>query len=303
MLGSSLSTTKLPFFRDLNQLPCPLPTTEDIEAGTILPTKSERISGDHGHVAVVGDHFVVKYGQFILENEGHALLLLEKYPSIPVPRLYAMYRKDDILYLVMQLLPGADLSKLWGELSCNEKASICDQLKEAFAQIRTIPSPGYFGSVTGGPVQHRFFGWVESDPRIMGPFETLEDFHLDMALVSQRQEKRNDRHPWGAEWFARHLPQALKDHLSTFTHCDLVKQNIMVQELPQTDRHTDRKFKVTGIIDWELPGWYPRYWEYAAFFADFLWEGERGKMFETFIDPWPLEAALLGLFKHDLEGY
>ncbi|PIG69144.1 hypothetical protein AARAC_009612 [Aspergillus arachidicola] len=246
-------------------------------------TKRERISADYGLVIIVGNHFVVKYGQYILENEGHVLLFLEKYPSIPAPRLYAMYREDDILYRVMQLIPGADLSKLWDELLFNEKASICDQRREIFTQIRTIPSPGYFGSVTGGSVQHQFFGWMDEDPRINGPFETLENFHLGMALHSQKQEERSGKHPWSSEWFARHLPQALKDHPSTFTHSDLVKQSIMVQDLLQSDGHSGRQFEVTGIMDWEMAGWYPRYCEYAAFFADSLWAGKWEKKIETFI--------------------
>jgi hypothetical protein len=81
-----------------------------------------------------------------------------KLPSIPAPRLYAMYREDGVLYIIMQLLPGLDLQQLWGGLSENEKASVCGQLKTAFDQIRSIPSPGYFGSVTGGRVPHQFFG-------------------------------------------------------------------------------------------------------------------------------------------------
>ncbi|KAE8409313.1 hypothetical protein BDV37DRAFT_278271 [Aspergillus pseudonomiae] len=203
----------------------------------------------------------------------------------------------------MQLVPGTDLLQLWEKLSCNEKASVCDQLKEIFAQIRSIPSRGYFGGVTGGPVQDRLFCWMDEDPRINGPFKTSEDFHLGLALLAQKQEERNDRHPWSSEWFARHLPQALKDHPSTFTHSDLVRQNIMVQELLGNDGHTDRQFKVTGIIDWEFAGWYPRYWEHAVLFADYLWEGDWEKKIETFIDPWPLEAALLRLVKVDLEGF
>lgn len=74
--------------------------------------------------------------------------------------------------------------------------------------------------------------------------------------------------------YARHLPKALKDHPSTFTHCDLVRQNIIVQEHTGTEGHPDRQFKVTGLIDWEYAGWYPRYWEYAVFFVDCMWEGE-----------------------------
>ncbi|KAJ0424401.1 hypothetical protein BJY00DRAFT_276596, partial [Aspergillus carlsbadensis] len=62
-------------------------------------------------------------------------------------------------------------------------------------------------SISGGPVEHRFFKWMDEDPRINGPFKTLEDFHLDMAYHSQKQEELNNRHPWVSEWFARHLPR------------------------------------------------------------------------------------------------
>ncbi|KAL4791458.1 hypothetical protein BDV19DRAFT_381556 [Aspergillus venezuelensis] len=208
--------TELPFFRDPGQLPCPLPTSEEIRAGTI---------------------------RYIRENEGQTLLFLEKYPSVPAPRLYAMYRKDDTLYL------------LWDELSKNEKMFICEQLRRIFSQLRAIPaaSPSYFGSICGGPVEHPFFKWMDEDPRINGPFKTLEGFHLGMACHLRRQEELNDRHPWVSEWFARPLPQALKDHPCTFSHSHLVKQIIMVQEQPGSNGCTVRHFKVT-IIDWETAG-------------------------------------------------
>jgi hypothetical protein len=68
--------------------------------------------------------FVVKYGRYIRENEGYVLLLEEKYPLIPAPWLYAMHRKDDIIYLVIQLILGTDLLKLWDGLPCNQKVSM-----------------------------------------------------------------------------------------------------------------------------------------------------------------------------------
>ena len=83
-----------------------------------------------------------------------------------------------------------------------------------------------------------FIHWRERDPRINGPFKTTEELHLGIALHSRKQQELNDRHPWGSEWFARHLPRVLKDHPSTFTHSDLFKQNIMVQEQLVADNQT-----------------------------------------------------------------
>ena len=216
-----------------------MPTTKEIKEGRIIPTNREDYSGDHGHVATVRDYFLVKYGPYVRENEGYALLLLEKYPSIPAPKLYAMYRENEVLYLVMELMPGRNLKETWDELSEIKKVSICSQLREAFTHIRSIPSPGFFGDVIGGPRPHSLFNhWRERDSRNNGPFKTTEELHLGIALHSRKQQELNDRHPWGSEWFARHLPRVLKDHPSTFTHSDLFKQNIMVQEQLVADNQT-----------------------------------------------------------------
>lgn len=118
----------LPYFRDLNELPSPLPTSAEIEASSVaLPTiRNPRL----GRIVKMGEHFVAKYGSHITENEGHALLLLEKYPSILAPRLCAVCRGDAKLYLIMESRPGDQLSELWPSLSEDEKLSITGQLRD-----------------------------------------------------------------------------------------------------------------------------------------------------------------------------
>ena len=66
-----------------------------------------------------------------------------------------------------------------------------------------------------------------------------------------------------------------------------------MQEQTNTDGNSQRQFQLTGIVDWELSGWYPKYWEYAADFVDALWEGDWEDRFESIVDPHPLEAAML----------
>jgi thiamine kinase-like enzyme len=48
-------------------------------------------------------------------------------------------------------------------------------------------------------------------------------------------------------------------HHIVFTHGDLQLRNIMVKD-----------GNVSGIIDWELSGWYPEYWEFSK--ALYLWK-------------------------------
>ena len=214
-----------------------------------------------------------------------------------------MYRQNGILYLVMQLLPGQNLRDIWDSPLETEKGSICDQLRNAFTKVRSVPSPGIFGSVTGGPIPHRFFDWMDQDSHIVGPFESSIDFHRGMALHLRKQYELNDRRPWSSEWFERQLIRTLADQQIILTHCDLIRQNILVQEQTDNDGNGQWWFQLTGIVDWELSGWYPKYWEYAAYFVDGLWEGDWEHRFESIIDPYPLEAAMLRLYKLDLEGY
>jgi hypothetical protein len=113
-----LANIKLPHLRPPDQLPRHLPSTDEILAGKPIPTNR----GEDGRVVIVGDYSVVKYGIQIRENEGFALLLLENYPSIPSPQLYAIWRHGDVLYLVMELIPGRNLRASWGTLSVTKMA-------------------------------------------------------------------------------------------------------------------------------------------------------------------------------------
>ena len=47
----------------------------------------------------------------------------------------------------------------------------------------------------------------------------------------------------------------LCNHRVVLTHGDLSPRNIMLQDN-----------KITGLLDWEVAGWFPEYWEYITFF-------------------------------------
>ncbi|EPS27818.1 hypothetical protein PDE_02762 [Penicillium oxalicum 114-2] len=57
------------------------------------------------------------------------------------------------------------------------------------------------------------------------------------------------------------LPE--KRHNVCFTHTDLRPQTIIV-----------RGGSITGIIDWELSGWYPEYWEFAKSLYVWRWQND-----------------------------
>jgi hypothetical protein len=63
------------------------------------------------------------------------------------------------------------------------------------------------------------------------------------------------------------------------------RKNITVREIPSGDENTStEETRVVSIVDWEVAGWYPGYWEYAAAFFAFKWEDDWLERIEEVID-------------------
>jgi hypothetical protein len=70
-------------------------------------------------VVGVGQHFVVKYGLAVDLMEGEIILFIQEATSVPVPRIYALF-KDPITkkaYIVMERIAGKSLDSEWPFLS------------------------------------------------------------------------------------------------------------------------------------------------------------------------------------------
>lgn len=81
----------------------------------------------------------------------------------------------------------------------------------------------------------------------MGPFDSEEEFD---NWCLERVRSSFSRAVW-----KRLLPRMRDSSESNFvlTHCDLSARNIMVED-----------GKITGIVDWEHSGFFPKYMEYAT---------------------------------------
>jgi hypothetical protein len=80
-------------------LPAPLPTKEEIQASSNIIKGKE--SWDTRRVVIVGQHFLVKYGQRARQVEGENLVFIEQNLHIQAPLLYAMWREPDgELYII-----------------------------------------------------------------------------------------------------------------------------------------------------------------------------------------------------------
>ncbi|OGM40932.1 phosphotransferase enzyme family protein [Aspergillus bombycis] len=289
----------LPYYRDAAQLPGPLPDQDEIEQATqTLPKRSDY----GGRLVVIRDKYVVKYGPLVTENEGYALLFVESRLNIAAPRLYAMYYNQDTLYIVMEYIPSVSLGMAWPSLTEKNKTSIVGQLRCIFDQMRALPPPGFYGSVNGGPVPHRYFYSRENDPAVTGPFQTEEEFGKAIVLRSQAMWSESNRHSFLSDYLARHLPLVLRDHPPMFTHGDIYRENVLVRKIvnPITNDE-EEEYKVAALVDWETAGWYPSYWEYAHIFPLLQWIDDWPAYVEKIIDPLPLEGAMMRVVFSDLE--
>lgn len=147
--------------------PVPLPYYASTENAITLPS-AEEIRGStnvlherfRAKIVAVTDQIVAKFGGDVLERDGQALIYLERYvPRVPAPRLYAMYYREDELFLIMQRAPGVQLEGLWPSLTNLEKQSIATDLHDIFRHLReaVCPVPDYFSGLAGEAVNYHLF--------------------------------------------------------------------------------------------------------------------------------------------------
>jgi aminoglycoside phosphotransferase (APT) family kinase protein len=84
----------------------------------------------------------------------------------------------------------------------------------------------------------------ESSPKIYGPYATEAAFNE--GIIDVMKDASQDIFVQMVADMVRAMPQ----HEIVLTHSDIAPLNILV-----------RDGKVVAILDWELAGFYPEYWE------------------------------------------
>lgn len=135
---------------------------------------------------------------------------------------------------------------------------------------------------------------------VVGPFEEEESLSRAIALRSGEILTERSAHGWTADFIARHFASVLKGNQSIFAHGDLYKENIIVKKIQNPDSGIE-EYQIAAIIDWETTGWYLSYWEYGYIFPFFEWIDDWPQSVEKFLDPWPLEGAMLFFIYSDLQ--
>ena len=148
-------------------------------------------------------------------------------------------------YMFMNLIEGTTLEKAWLNMTPTQKNSVTEQLDDILAKMRQHqrPNDAPLGGISGE-----------------GCKDTRRHTRISTSRIdncSQFQDFQFSKPTFGGETYVKFLRGLLPDSDSrcVFTHGDLRKANIMVRLQDNGD------FKVTGLIDWEMSGFYPEYFE------------------------------------------
>ena len=193
-----------------------------------------------------------------LSREVEAMEYVRARTSIPIPRVLETSfnggdsgsnnsRYPDEIgwegWFIMERLPGEQLGEAWPNMSEGARARTLRQLRSYFQQLHGIRpnGVGWIGSCSGGPAyDHRI-----DNMATCGPFTSVAAFN-DFLVSPVKKCPR-------PELEAKYRKQLPDSYNIVFTHADVSWENILVDRLSGN---------VTGIIDWEMAGFWPEWWEY-----------------------------------------
>ncbi|KAK2874976.1 hypothetical protein FQN49_001893 [Arthroderma sp. PD_2] len=228
------------------------------------------------HVYRIDENTAVKFGDSVRMAEAAAMGFVREKTSIPIPEVYDSYVQDGSKYgcIVMEYVNGSRLDEEWESYDKGQKDGIISQLKQYFNELRSTPGT-FVGSVDLTHCEDQFFS---DDRGSYCPFESEAAFNDGLI----RAVRARGSHSW-AEMVVRFI-KALPRHKIVLTHNDLSPRNILV-----------RNAKVVAIVDWELSGFYPAYWEYvkAYFWPDWESPWVTEGIVDKIIEPFTLELAYM----------
>ena len=209
--------------------------------------------GGHNIVRIT-ERTVVKSAQDFEEDvedpsEALALNMVFLNTTIPVPRVRRVVKGQYSNIIVMDYIPGRQLSEVWPSLSFLGRLHIAITLRRYIRQLRSIRHPR---SAVPGPLctkeprmcESPIFGQVRSNRGPFASYRELSTFfndRLHRALDSEVAVSSSDLGK-----FDDSMPLVL-------THQDLNMRNFIVGD--------DGRL---WVLDWAWAGFYPRWFEFVA---------------------------------------
>ncbi|KAF5542996.1 aminoglycoside 3 phosphotransferase choline Kinase family [Fusarium mexicanum] len=226
------------------------PTIAEIRASTEVLSPPDASAT----VVKVGENFAVKFGHTVSSKEAETFQFISSNTNFPVPEFYATLVEPEtgINFIVMEYINAKSMADLWPSLAAPDKLEITNQLHAALQGLHSLEPPSYLGSVNRRPLTDGVFWTPDQNPATSGPFNTEED--LNEGILKRLAEHEPQAH---LTLLRTLITATLRDHKVKFTHGDLQPKNILVKT-GLNDSHYEIK-----IIDCEISGWYPEYWEFC----------------------------------------
>jgi len=195
----------------------------------------------------------------------------------------------------MERIDGQPLSDTWSEISEKERDGLLAQLKGIFAELRALKKPqgikiadGAVCAADGGKLHdHRI--WNAAGEKGLGPFSNEEEFNLFLRNGITNTDSIIDAEKKAEiqKLIEMHTESEKEKTKTVFTHGDVNLSNILVKE-----------GRVVGIVDWEMAGWYPEYWEYTTAINTHYIRGWRESI-GKFLDEWPQKKEMDDLWRRN----
>jgi hypothetical protein len=188
---------------------------------------------------------------------------------------------------------GVTLESMWPLLSVDQNTSIQGQLNSIFTALRSTPFPPGQAKLETSAI--KFGSFVSATCKGMRRQARVSK----VPITSEAEFNDFLCHRPGrpvSSW-AHMIRSAMQDnHALVMTHADLHQRNIMVKWEDPTAHEEGRGIRITVLIDWELSGWYPEYWEFVKALSTASMRGELRDWPEYLptdaIGKWPVEYAL-----------
>jgi len=211
---------------------------------------------------------IVKYGPRVRVEEALAIQFVNQHTDVLAPRLRGVRVQHGTVLdkdgdtgskarqtcIYMTRIPGDPLSELLLEMDESTLSQIVDEVREQVKKLRSLQDEGYIGSVNHGVCLDAIF----RPGRTGGPGPFASETAMNEFLLKNRGHS-------GYLPIDHHLLKFMnsKTHRIVFTHADLAPRNIIVR-----DGH------LSGIVDWQMAGWYPEYWESVKLMTTLSRDGE-----------------------------
>lgn len=223
------------------------------------------------------NNLVCKSGSRVRYSEEVAIRLVKQHTSVPVPIILISNYEPGKGNIGMSFVPGFTLDLIWDGLDECNKERICLEIWTMIAQWQQIPRPPHLA--------HLYQCLADGSPATTDPL--LQDFedpprslYTDEAVYIRIYQRY--LHYYGERYADKLLSMLPQSKVSLFTHGDVAPRNILV----------DESCRITGIVDWELAGWYPEYWEYANIMKPSRDKDWQSWMDRTAIQRWDLSGII-----------